>query len=295
LTKTGAALGFTKSAINVMKRSSLSGFTLLELLVSVAVVAILAALLLTVILRARSRAQRTQCLNNLHQLDLALQSYRTDKGYYPAYVDPSDYKHWEHTLGEQMGEPINNMVHSLSKGVWRCPTYNRPEDLLTPQGQQSVGISSYSYNADGLDSIGLGSSAPSYGLSGEIVKGGKRLAHVDYVRESQIAQPNEMMSLGDAIRGNSIQFMDGQNFKLIGEQMLQSQATGDYIGANPLAACTRRVRARHQDTANVVFCDGHAESPKLSFLFSTTNDIALRRWNRDNQPHRELLPLWGIP
>jgi prepilin-type processing-associated H-X9-DG protein len=41
--------------------------------------------------------------------------------------------------------------------------------------------------------------------------------------------------------------------------------------------------------ANVVFCDGHVESPPLQFLFADTSDAALSRWNRDHQPHRERL------
>ena len=46
---------------------------------------------------------------------------------------------------------------------------------------------------------------------------------------------------------------------------------------------------RHQGKANVVFCDGHVESPTLQFLFADTSDAALSRWNRDHQPHREKL------
>jgi prepilin-type processing-associated H-X9-DG protein len=50
-----------------------------------------------------------------------------------------------------------------------------------------------------------------------------------------------------------------------------------------------RASARHQGKANVVFCDGHVESPTLQFLFTDTSDAALSRWNRDHQPHRERL------
>jgi prepilin-type processing-associated H-X9-DG protein len=46
---------------------------------------------------------------------------------------------------------------------------------------------------------------------------------------------------------------------------------------------------RHQGKANVVFCDGHVESPTLQFLFEDTSDAALSRWNRDHLPHREKL------
>jgi len=51
----------------------------------------------------------------------------------------------------------------------------------------------------------------------------------------------------------------------------------------------RRAYQRHQGRANVVFCDGHVESPRLKELFINTNDAALVRWNRDHQPHRDLL------
>jgi prepilin-type processing-associated H-X9-DG protein len=46
---------------------------------------------------------------------------------------------------------------------------------------------------------------------------------------------------------------------------------------------------RHHGKTNVVFCDGHVESPKLPFLFTDTSDNALSRWNRDHLPHRERL------
>jgi prepilin-type processing-associated H-X9-DG protein len=35
---------------------------------------------------------------------------------------------------------------------------------------------------------------------------------------------------------------------------------------------------------NVVFCDGHVESPELQFLFADTSAAALSRWNRDHNP-----------
>ena len=50
-------------------------FTLIELLVVIVIIAILAALLLPAIARARALARRTQCQNNLHQFDLALQAH----------------------------------------------------------------------------------------------------------------------------------------------------------------------------------------------------------------------------
>jgi prepilin-type N-terminal cleavage/methylation domain-containing protein/prepilin-type processing-associated H-X9-DG protein len=54
-------------------------------------------------------------------------------------------------------------------------------------------------------------------------------------------------------------------------------------------AVALRSYQRHQGKANTVFCDGHVESPTLRYLFADTSDSALVSWNRDHQPHRELL------
>lgn len=69
----GGNSGTGANAAN-MKR----GFTVIELLVVIAIIAMLAALLLPVLSHAEANAKKTVCINNLHQIDLAMLMYVAD-------------------------------------------------------------------------------------------------------------------------------------------------------------------------------------------------------------------------
>jgi prepilin-type N-terminal cleavage/methylation domain-containing protein len=67
-----------------------SGFTIVELLVTIAIIATLVGLLLPAVQGAREAARRTQCSSNLRQLALAVLSYETQMGHFPAATNTTE-------------------------------------------------------------------------------------------------------------------------------------------------------------------------------------------------------------
>jgi prepilin-type N-terminal cleavage/methylation domain-containing protein len=76
------------------------GFTLIELLVVIAIIAVLVAMLLPTLSKAREQARIVQCMSGARQVHLAVESYCHDhKGYFPSGYGPSTY-FWHQQLVE---------------------------------------------------------------------------------------------------------------------------------------------------------------------------------------------------
>jgi prepilin-type N-terminal cleavage/methylation domain-containing protein/prepilin-type processing-associated H-X9-DG protein len=132
---------------------SRKGFTLVELLVSVGIISLLAALLLPALGNAREAARRTQCASNLKTLAMGFQSYAGDNhGALPGIAtipsSPSDWIYWAPWYGSPYDRFANGpiaMYVSGNESVFRCPSDDALHHQVVP-GSTEVPQGPYRYS-----------------------------------------------------------------------------------------------------------------------------------------------------
>src|ERR1041385_3490308 len=117
-------------------------FTLVELLVIIAVICILVALLLPVLSEAKAKAKRTACLNNLRQINLGLRMYCDDSNDASPKTDSTKFgtQSWS-SYRKLMNSYVSVNVESSSKDrLFACPSDTYYINLLRSSSTPITGL-----------------------------------------------------------------------------------------------------------------------------------------------------------